>query len=419
MIRRNLFVAKDGKDKFKGSFKEPWQSLSYAVSQLHPGDTLFLREGTYDTANDVIDSQRFLVPSGTDFKDGAIRIVGYPNEDVILIPPSGIAPIRLIKGVHHLIFENFEIDGRNQPDQHNEIELIYCAQGAHHCRFARLIVGNCMANAIQWSTIQTDGRYEIFSSYHELIGCTIHHAGLGTYDSGHGGPGINNGYGIYLFTDRNLLLRNRFLDNCGFAINGYGSDNLYDGNILLNNGTRGGSNAAINIGSSAYTYDHGVQSLRNKLHNNVVCKNGDTGVQIYTDAVDTEVINNTIALNGGAGLMLQYNGPADVVNNIGWANGEALADYSGNSIFENNLTEDPRFVDVDNDDYHLKSDSPAIDTGQNLLDHDADLNKRTGISDIGAYEFQSPTPPPPDNCDCMTDAIAAFLEAVKDCKGRR
>ena len=61
----------------------------------------------------------------------------------------------------------------------------------------------------------------------------------------------------------------------------------------------------------------------------------------------------------------------------------------------NTVTNDPRFVDLLNGDFHLRSDSPCINAGQNSYvtnstDFDGHPRRAGGTVDIGAYELQNP-----------------------------
>jgi LysM repeat protein len=69
-----------------------------------------------------------------------------------------------------------------------------------------------------------------------------------------------------------------------------------------------------------------------------------------------------------------------------WAGFKAASGQDTHSI---NLN--PNFYDEANNDLHLTSTSPAINTGTNLsFSRDYDNNPLVGLPDIGAYEFMSP-----------------------------
>ncbi|MBC8485858.1 MAG: right-handed parallel beta-helix repeat-containing protein [Candidatus Cloacimonetes bacterium] len=129
------------------------------------------------------------------------------------------------------------------------------------------------------------------------------------------------------------------------------------------------------------------------------------GAGIYSQWSSAKILNNTIAENNFAGLLLQANSDSlTVINNIIVNNSGVgfqydqitgspfpIADY--NDVWENtpnylNLTpgahsisEDPLFVG--GDDYHLTADSPCIDAGDPAFPLDPDGT----IADMGAYPF--------------------------------
>ena len=79
-------------------------------------------------------------------------------------------------------------------------------------------------------------------------------------------------------------------------------------------------------------------------------------------------------------------------NNIAY--GSASKDYNlsgGNvSALTNNLfNTDPKFVDINNNDFHLTANSPAVNAGisTDAPSYDMDGMARVGAVDIGAFEF--------------------------------
>ncbi|MBI3934320.1 MAG: hypothetical protein HY316_06480 [Acidobacteria bacterium] len=58
----------------------------------------------------------------------------------------------------------------------------------------------------------------------------------------------------------------------------------------------------------------------------------------------------------------------------------------------NNKSGDPRFVDRANGDFHLRSDSPAVDGGtpDGAPEADAECRPRVSLPDMGAYEYAAP-----------------------------
>lgn len=77
----NVFVAPTGDDAGPGTIAKPYRTIQHAVDALQPGDTCYLRGGTY---RETVTLPR----SGT--ADQPIRISGYPGERVVL---DGTDPI--------------------------------------------------------------------------------------------------------------------------------------------------------------------------------------------------------------------------------------------------------------------------------------------------------------------------------------
>jgi hypothetical protein len=75
-------VAQTGSDSNPGTDAAPFQTVVHGVSKLTPGDTLFVRAGTYNEA-----LLRTAVPFGTSWSN-KVRIAAYLNESVSLRPTS-------------------------------------------------------------------------------------------------------------------------------------------------------------------------------------------------------------------------------------------------------------------------------------------------------------------------------------------
>jgi parallel beta-helix repeat protein len=74
---RILYVSLDGDDRNPGSFEQPWRTISRAVSELQPSDTLYLRGGIY-----YVDEGIEVTCSGLPGR--YVTIEGYPGEIAIL-----------------------------------------------------------------------------------------------------------------------------------------------------------------------------------------------------------------------------------------------------------------------------------------------------------------------------------------------
>ncbi|HET9399348.1 MAG TPA: choice-of-anchor D domain-containing protein [Candidatus Acidoferrales bacterium] len=222
------------------------------------------------------------------------------------------------------------------------------------------------------------------------------------------------------------------------------------GNIITNNSLEnGGNGGGISVeffsspqirnnliqGNTAYNFGGGValQSYNSPvLLQNVIVNNsslyGGSGAGVYvfpaSDALQTSVTNNTIASNNAAdntsGIFVGGFGQhVTLTNNVVVAafgqtavtcsslyssvspifsfndffapSGTSVAGVCDTSSNPGNVSADPRFMSVANNDFHVHAESPAIDggtnTAANLPNTDFDGNPRVaGTIDLGAYE---------------------------------
>jgi len=146
--------------------------------------------------------------------------------------------------------------------------------------------------------------------------------------------------------------------------------------------------------------------------NNIFARGWSWGLCVQ-DISDVRVLNNTFAdiQWHGVGFQGQYAQGGVVINNIFyntntsyWWSDSAQATGDYNLIFgaspptqtgpHDILNQDPQFVDPGNYDYRLQPASPAIDSGDSLLEVPYDIvgiPRPQGMRwDIGAYEYVSP-----------------------------
>lgn len=73
---RQLFVSPEGHDADAGDRMHPWRTIQHAVEQLRPGDTLFLRRGTY--------REHGIAVQAHGAPDAPITIASFPGEEVVI-----------------------------------------------------------------------------------------------------------------------------------------------------------------------------------------------------------------------------------------------------------------------------------------------------------------------------------------------
>jgi len=243
-----------------------------------------------------------------------------------------------------------------------------------------------------------------------------------------------------------ILSNNTIIQNNSCAIESYNASSIdINSNII-----KGSSGKGIYITSTSET------SITCTIHNNVITgfnNSSNEGAGIFVenfeliDIAQNLITNNKavkgagVFLNPASTLFLNSNTIADniaeeqggglyvktsnmlyslsVKNNIFWNNSAAiegddiyLHGFGGNprelhynnigeisGTFENasnNLSIDPLFYSPETGDYHLRSNSPCINTGNIYYLSDLDGNSIYGEGDIGAYEYNPTIPHPAD-----------------------
>lgn len=409
------------------------RNIRNAVALASAGDSVCIGAGIWTSADDVIDSQLFTVPAGsstgwasfthaTATPAGAITIGGCGGnnrDNVILRVPNNTQPLRLNSTQAYLIFQDFAIDGINQlddfdPASTSKPDLIYVSAPVHHVLFRRMDIGRTMSGTIQWSTNgDSDG---IYDGYLELLDSRIHHAGAATGDSGHGGAGINNGYGIYAFSSHNTVARNEWYDNYGIAVNIYGDYTTVDSNIIHDNGWQRPTGVYWGIQFCSTAYEHPTTHVaypctNGLILNNLIYNNSGEGggVQLYFGATTTKFYNNTVYGNALQGLHVQGCGSVQIKNNLVQASTSVdyqtddigsctvtcdhnLFDGTASSGCTNTVTIAATFDNVAMELFSLRAGTnSAVDSGTSLTtDVPTDITGATRPSgsgyDMGAYE---------------------------------
>ncbi|MCK4292224.1 MAG: right-handed parallel beta-helix repeat-containing protein [Planctomycetes bacterium] len=178
----------------------------------------------------------------------------------------------------------------------------------------------------------------------------------------------------------NIISENEVTCNEGGAGGGglFGCDGTIQNNIISNNSafgfgfTGGGGLGSCNgtiqnntiFGNSAGDYGGGLSGCNGTITNCIIWQNtADQGAQLYASSTPSYC---------------------------------CIQDWSGGGT--GNISDNPRLVDPESDDFHLQPDSPCIDIGTSIPglteDFEGDLRPRGSGYDIGADEFISDNSPP-------------------------
>ncbi len=184
-------------------------------------------------------------------------------------------------------------------------------------------------------------------------------------------------------TDNNVFYNNMSYENRrGFFISSsYSDNNKFYYNLVYKN-----TNAGLHIGHA--------NSKNNEIFNNTVVKNHKSIQFYYGSEVSNRFYNNIFALNS-----IGFSGHTRPIQNFS-NNAYFREDFSrlrSNSIRDvdpNAILDDPLFVDVNNDNYRLISNSPLIDKGiRHSIEVDLEGKRILNLPDIGAFEFNISSTP--------------------------
>ena len=204
------------------------------------------------------------------------------------------------------------------------------------------------------------------------------------------GNNATNGGGIYCYYSYPVISNSTITENDassnGGGIYGYASSPTITNSIIMRN-------SASNGGGIYYYYCSYPSPM---ITNCTITDNGVAldGGGMYFFSSDPYVSNNIVAFNvpglykSGTGKPSPALRNNDVYGNSGY-------DYLGLSAGTGDISLDPLFVDGTTGNYHLRPQSPCINTGWNdapglpTTDMDGEARIWAGTADIGADEFQA------------------------------
>ena len=217
------------------------------------------------------------------------------------------------------------------------------------------------------------------------------------------------------FSGTVTIKNNTFSANSSYYGGGVNADS-YSGTVTIKNNTFSGNSADYSGGGvNACSVSGTVTIINNTFSGNSAKCGGGVYASLHYDLATLSIYNNILYNNianagGNDGDDLRICSDCDG-NYIGSIVNLYNNDFSGNADFgtghsedlcitltdnyhhADNIQEDPQFVDPVNGDFHLKSNSPCIDKGNNsapeLPDTDFEGNPRIlgSAPDIGADEF--------------------------------
>ena len=428
-----------GDDAHPGTEAEPWKTIQHAVDTVSPGDTVYIRGGTYN--------ENALLYYNSGEADNWITYRNYPGEVVIMdgtgiVPTSGNGLWCMLKSDYVRVC-GIQIKNSNSAG----INVLYC----HYIRLDHLYIYNSTREGIgAWGHIEPEySCNNIYIDNNEVDYCCVPKYAEDNdtllYDSGE--EFISIVTCDYVWCHHN---------NSHTCANWAGTPNIHEGEIV-----NGGEGAGIRDGATwIYFYNNLTYNLRRVgpgvigwdaadspighdiyiycnithhcyhgfitsvergqsnedvyIYNNIAydCSGGGFGLPFWSSTTDgikhnIQVVNNIFYHNAYGvfcttsdpyldGIIIRNNIFAEntAVKDLGTASaGEFTVDhnlfYNNDSTWGTDVVEgNPLFANVGTHDFHIGDGSPAIGAGSltGAPTHDYDLVLRGAGVDIGAFE---------------------------------
>ncbi len=447
------YVSSSGNDTTgDGSIGNPWKTIQKAANTLTAGDTVYIRAGTYPEQ---------VIPLNSGSAGNYITYAAYPGETVTVDGSSALSSDGI--GLFHLEDKSYiKISGLRiinaGPYQNNAGFMV---DNSDHIIIEKNYTHNTVSSGIGvWggNNIIIDGNEVVLAcndgeqeditvagtDTFEIKNNHVHDGGLGT----NGGEGIDakdgsrngkiygnhvhhlNRLGIYIdawdkHTYNIEVYQNIVHDidnNDGFTVasemGGLLENIKFYNNIAYNNGVAGFNFSRNGPSSSRPMKD--ITVINNTFYNNGVSGWGGGIVLDNPDIQNVVIRNNIVSQNATFQIDLEADVPTNQLT-IDYNLIEGYRGYVDETRGSNYLEADPKFVNP-GVDFHLQSNSPAIDAGSatdapgddyegNARPQDGDGNGLT-VFDIGAYEVTPMTPNLGLTCNTDPHPVQATTPAI-------
>jgi parallel beta-helix repeat protein len=401
-------------DTGPGTPDVPFCTIVKGVSQLQPGSTLYIGDGTYAET---------VKPSVSGTASAPVTVTGWPGKAPTIgtgVSYGAYISSRSFVVLSDLTFAQTVNDG------------VYLSNSSHIT-----VSGSSVRNAGQPRQGETAPGISVRStSGSDISGNTLdHNSSHGIYVTGAASTGNlvadntsswnaegwrRNANGIDVIAPGNTILRNITHDNEDTGINFYtgGNDNLAALNVTYNNGDHGiddynvtggrligntvfhNCTSGINVEGTSGSYvvedNVAVDNAVYPAYNGISCSRRAGNIGIWDSAPSSTTVDHNLVWLSKAGTMYTFGSGYKTLAAMQTATGQEAHGVQG----------DPMFAAAAAGNLQLLAGSPAIDRGDSGVsgaqDHDilgnarvrdaaADNSYATGprlFDDLGAYEFQ-------------------------------
>jgi hypothetical protein len=389
----------NGSDSNNGlSEAAAFKTIKKAAEVSRPGDTIYIMNGRYDEGE--IEISRSGLPGAY------ITYINYPGHKPVINPYQVWSAI-LVTG-SYIRIDGLTIEGNKERVTYEEAMAVYnmIASGTS-INWAPEVTGYTNQNGISVRPVSRAADPRDFPHHVEIRNCEIFN---------NSGGGIAAEMVDYVIIENNIVYGNCNWDS--YATSGISvfhsidwDDNTSEyktivrNNISFNNEhfipwamhkrMSDGNGIIIDDNKNAQHAHPYQYKGRTLVVNNIVHNNGAAGINIF-ESSNVDVFNNT-TYNNNLTDGIDYgeigSGKCDnvrIINNIMVASNGNRINAGSNSINvvydyniyfngtptfkgENDIVEDPKFVDSAKADFRLQSDSPAVDSGLASVAPDKDF----------------------------------------------